>query len=303
MVDLLWEAPLGLCSFLFYRLNRAVLRSLYDRHLERHPERNHLWRPLSAQMLTQPGALPCLMTTGPRWNPHAIISATGPLAVQSSLAVDLCCANASAGEWTLVLHTFPGHVLVGSLGHNQRDAEIKLAPGRYVLFLRYYHCKPQPRLPAISVDGQAAVPEHVLTSETNSFYETLARRSNWYYRCLHAYIYPMLKFQRSLPGKWIANEFLPVGNPETSFNFGHLARGERLEISCDQLCADSSHVYLTLYNRSSFPTFWCELDGSRATLPPAAVNGFYLVRQHVRNGIAAPAGSLQVRRLAPGRPA
>ena len=296
MLDLLWEMPLGVSSLLFYRLNRAVLRRLYQRDLASHPARAKSWRPLSTKMFSQTGALACMMTTGPRWNPHAVIAAAGPIDVQSILRLDVACANASAGEWTVVVHSFPDHRLAGSIGRGHPTGQLDLPPGQYILFLRYYHCGIKPRLPAISADGQTMVAEDEIPPGINSFYDTLAARSSWYYRALHYYVFPVLKYRSWLPERWVAHEFLPVGNPESQFTFGCVLQGEELEIFCHDRCLSSFHVYLTLYNRASFPTLWQEITASESRICSPA-NGFYLTRQHLRAGKSFGDGWIEVKRL------
>ena len=80
-IDLLWELPLALLSFGFYRANRLLISRLYRRFQSRLGSRATRWRLLNRTTLAMPISLPVLMTTGPRWNTHALIGTLGPLNV------------------------------------------------------------------------------------------------------------------------------------------------------------------------------------------------------------------------------
>src|SRR5437870_5454612 len=110
------ETPLSFASFIFYRSMRFVMRRLIVLNSRLNHRRAHQWHVLSAETLAMPLALPALMTSGPRWNPHAILAGAGPFEVKQSVSVDLEPLMASAKSWTLVFYTFPAQRTVAHIG-------------------------------------------------------------------------------------------------------------------------------------------------------------------------------------------
>ena len=290
------EIPLAIASLLFYRLMRSLMRPLIVLNARRNPSRTRQWSVLSGESLNNKLVLPGIMTTGPRWNTHAIIAAAGPFDILRSIAFDTEAALGSAESWTIVVYTFPDQRTAGHIG--SRDApfadrwvERNLPEGRYTLALRYYRWAVEPRLPALQVDGAPVVPELRVTTDNNAFYAELGHRRGTYYRWLHYYVFTMLRFRHRLPRPFVERELLPMGNPETQFRYGILYCGERLRVDATPDLLADHDVYVTVYTRDSFPSYWGQVKPTTYTTPPVTEDSFYLVRINSRRpGSPAPIG-------------
>lgn len=279
LAALLWRAPLALLSFVFYKCLRRGFRFIMARYNRTHPEVRFRWRPLTAETLRMRIALPAIMTTGPRWNTHATVATAGPLTVTANLAIDAACAQRSAGAWSIVVCTFPAMQTVTNFGSANTSASIALPPGDYWLALRYYHCATEPALPAVIVDGRAAVPSAELPARPNDFYKDLIGRGGALYACMHYYMWILLRYRDRLPQSLVEREYLPLANPDTEFFFGSLLRGDALQIDLAPQVLAAHSVYLTLYSPASFPLAWHQVLEARDTTP-AAADCSYLIRVH-----------------------
>lgn len=317
-LDLLWEIPLALLSWGFFHLNKAVIARLYQGHLDRQVERSRCWQVFSAESLRRPLSLPVLLTKGPRWNTHATIGTVGPLAVRQQLAVDTGEAHRSAEAWSVVVYRYPDFATFRELGSLDTPAGegptvVRLPAGRYVLGVRYYGLRSQPRLPALWLDGaetelvmevekevekepekgslegaettavvDAAVASEPLPRDANRVYDNLAERSNLYFRALHHYVHTMLRLRAWLPADRVRREFLPVGDPFTTFRYGWFPAGSRLEVVCAERLLRDYRVLLSVYNRASLPVHSCALEETISTTPQLSQAGFYLFRLRPR---------------------
>ncbi|HEY9888905.1 MAG TPA: DUF6208 family protein, partial [Candidatus Obscuribacterales bacterium] len=90
----------------------------------------------------------------------------------------------------------------------------------------------------------------------NAFYRDLIQRQGWLHICLNGYVYPLLRYRRWLPPRWVRDVFLPVPNPETQFYYGALRRGEQLHVQLAPHLLDTHEVLLSLDNRFCFPLDW-----------------------------------------------
>jgi hypothetical protein len=52
------------------------------------------------------------------------------------------------------------------------------------------------------------------------------------------------------------HQFLPVGNPDTEWHYGHLVVGEKLEIRSNDAHQQAYNTYVCFYNWASFPVEW-----------------------------------------------
>ena len=293
-LSVLWEIPLAILSFLFYKSMKFVIGNLYIIYLYFNQEKARQWRVLSAETLKNPLSLPFLMTKGPRWNTHAIIGTLGPFSVKSSLDLDIESAHMSAKSWIAVVYSFPyyqtiGHIRSDSSKSGARWSSLSLKPGKYSIGLRYYNWSEEVRLPEVMVDGVKIVSSQECPVDVNSFYDSLIERENWFYRSLHYYIFTLLQWQKFLPQSFVRREYLPVGAPDTEFFYGYLWRGEILQVEVSSGVLNSYDVYLTLYHRSSFPMSWWQQQTETYQTEPMASNGFYLLR--VRPKSSSPAYS------------
>jgi hypothetical protein len=270
---------LGVCSFGFYKVNRFLLRGAQRLNARATAKQPPVWRILNGELLERPLALPIVMTSGPRWNPHAVIASAGPIAIKSELRIDTRTADSSAQTWTAVVNSFPDLKTVGSLGSGTGD-RLELKPGRYTVILRYYECATPARLPAIEIDGKDAVPAIDIPPAVNDFYKDLKERKSRYYLWLHYYISVILRYEKSLPAGFVRREYLPTGNPETEFFWGALKPGERLDLKPLHTQLRDSRAYVTVYSRASFPLFWRRIDTSQESLEAVDGGAFYLIRAH-----------------------
>jgi hypothetical protein len=289
-LDLLWELPLALLSWGFFHLNKTLIALLYQVYLDRQFERSRTWQILSPETLSLPVSLPVLLTKGPRWNTHATIGTLGPLSVERHLAVQTGEANRSAEAWSVVLYHYPDFRTFRELGSLDSDVDLEwtgldLPPGRYVLGVRYYGLKTDPRLPAVKLDDAMTdtVAAEPLPPGVNKVYETLASRTTIYHHALHHYVHTMLRVRRWLPAPLIRREFLPVGDPYTEFRYDWFPACCSLQIQVAERLLQDFRIYLTIYNRASLPIHSSELvDAGTTTIPRFDQAGFYLFRLRPR---------------------
>lgn len=291
------EGPLSLASFAFYRSMRFALRRLIVLNSRLNRRRAHQWHVLSAETLDLPLALPALMTSGPRWNPHAILAGAGPFSVKQSVSVDVEPPIASAKSWSLVFYTFPDQRTVAHIGALQapfadRWHSVKLAPGNYSIALRYYRWSETIILPEIRAEGVRAIPSRSISGGNNDFYPDLQKRRSRLYFWLHYYVYSLLRGTVSIPGVSTEREFLPMGNPETDFRYGAVEKGESLRLNLPWALLATHDVYFTLYTRDSFPAHWYQIKESPFVTEPAREDGFYLLRMHRQSQIEPATTSL-----------
>jgi hypothetical protein len=276
-------------------LNR--LRTARDRH------RDALeWRTIS-EMLGQPLVLPYIMVTGPRWNPHALIARVGPFQVQHDVRIRADMAHRSARMWTLVIYRASDSRTVAAIDSHSvvRDAvwhDQALPPGRYAGVLRYYDWSPEPGLPEIEIDRSRRILARAVPANENAYLDLLRNKHGFFYACLHYYVPEMLRLRRYLPESFVRREYLPVGNPETAFLYGYLQPGQGVEITSSHGIPEGQRLYLTIYNRASFPVFWSEVRSLPYRTPPAEATGSYLLRLHAMRAPQTPPSwpeQLQVR--------
>jgi hypothetical protein len=299
--DLLWELPLGLLSWGFFHLNKALIARLYQKHLDRKALGSRRWQILSAETLQLPVSLPVLLTKGPRWNTHASIGTLGPLPVQHQLAIHIGEAHRSAEAWSVVVYRYPSFETFRELGSLTTPAEegwsvLALPAGQYVLGVRYYGLQSEPRLPAVQLDraagegrpGSDAVASEPLPPDGNRVYDTLAQRTSPYHHALHHYVHTMLRLRRWLPPAFVRREFLPVGDPFTEFRYGWFAPGSQLQVRCAARLLEEYRVLLSVYNRASLPVHSHAITDPVTLTPRFEHAGFYLFRLRPRQlGLAS----------------
>jgi len=280
---LLWEIPLALLSFLFYKVMKFAIGNLFTIYLIIDQKKSSQWRVLSQKTINAPLVLPVLMTKGPRWNTHAIIGTLGPFAVKQSLAIDIETANNSAHSWIAVVYSFPGYKTITSLESDKitprdRFFKIKLAPGKYSLGVRYYNRSENINYPAIKIDDREFVDSYNVPNNINDYYYDLIKAKNWFYSSLHYYIFTILKLRNYLPESFVRKEYLPVGAPDTHFAYNYLESRQALEINISPEIITNFDIYFTLYDRSSLPLTWCVITAEKYLLPPQNYQGYFLLR-------------------------
>jgi hypothetical protein len=272
-VYLLWRLPLAALSMVFYKTAGTVFRSAMQRYNKKHPEAVRRWRVLSGETLKMPIALPALMTTGPRWNTHAIVATAGPLAVARSFEIDPACAMLSAKSWSVVVCTFPGMKTVAHVGSASVDnagnlPAITLGPGNYWLALRYYHWNEAPELPAVRVDGAEVVPSVHVSPRGNDFYRDLPARTSFVYLAMHYHMWVLLRYPGLFPAALVTRQFLPLGNPDTEFYFGCTDEKESIHIDIQPEVFSGYNVFLTVYSRASFPVLSRQVTNTHDAIRP-----------------------------------
>jgi hypothetical protein len=213
------------------------------------------------------------------------------LRVERSLSVDLSAALPFAAMWTLVIYDSARLRTVAAIDSagvaiDHKRVGCTLPPGNYAVILRCYDPPPGAVLPPIKVDGAVRVPPRALTVDASYYLEGLRDRRSIFYGCLHYHVYAMLRCRRFLPEEFVRRNFLPVGNPETTFLYGAIDRGMVLKIECPGGIQGGHRLYLTSYNYASFPVSWTEISGSRHVTAPMPVTGYFLLRIHRANATA-----------------
>jgi hypothetical protein len=285
-LEALWEIPLGVLSFGFSRVLRAVLTNLgrYYNPMNRqeHPE----WQTVSADFLAKPIKLLWAMSRA-RWNLHSLIGLAGPFNVTQSLSVQVSTIAQSTPTWTAVFYTlgdYKTHANISSLTvSGESDWEtVDLPPGRYLVGLRHYHWNDPVTLPAIRADGQEALAARTIAAppDHNRFYRDLIQRQGLVHVGLNGYVYPLLRFRRWLPTSFVRDVFLPVPNPETQFHYGALRSGERLQVQLSPGLLQTHEVFFSLYNRFCFPLDWYPITQATHLTNVCDRKAVFIIRIH-----------------------
>lgn len=282
-LDLIWELPLSLLSWLFFKINKSLIGLLYQQYLSRNLTRGVTWRMLSAETLKIPIILPVLMTKGPRWNTHGVIGTLGPFPIESRLTIDLTQAQKSAESWTVVIYRYPDYATITQLSWlqskaEQNDGNVTLPKGNYSLGIRYYGLSDQAVMPTVTFDHGEPLAGIEVPENTNEFYDYLSDRGNCYYLALHYYIFTLLRLRDRLPESWVRAEYLPVGDPDTTFLYDCFNSGESLRVQVNPLILNDYWVYLTAYNRASLPILSTAMTAADQTTSPFTEDGYYLFR-------------------------
>src|SRR5690242_6140243 len=114
-VRLLWEVPLAVCSWVFFKVMKFFLGRLYTFSLSRMTDEAHEWKVFNADTISRPVVLPIIATKGPRWNTHAVVVTAGPIDVKHSLSFEVATAFASSSSWSIVIYANPGYQTVTSI--------------------------------------------------------------------------------------------------------------------------------------------------------------------------------------------
>jgi hypothetical protein len=299
------EVPLGILSFSLYRAVRALVTWRVGARVPT----DLRWQVLDREFLQRPVNLLAVMARGPRWNTHALIATSGVVRIEDPFTVDVAAAANSAEQWSLEVRSLNRAMawVIGTLSvaAGDREATIKTEPGLYTLVMRYYGVRSGAVLPQVRFFPDRLMPSMIVPADALTGYESIRGRLPWLFFALQAYVYPLLCLRRWLPERFVALEFLPVGNPETSFRFGPVERGESLAISVPDSLFETHMVFFTAYNRASFPTLWARVE-SPMTQVLCPAQGFWLLRIQPRGSAAAADANLKairISRLGTGTPA
>ncbi|MGB7413897.1 MAG: DUF6208 family protein, partial [Thermosynechococcaceae cyanobacterium] len=143
-----------------------------------------------------------------------------------------------------------------------------------------YECREAVVFPSVTIDGSSTplIAAHSVSPQTNQFYDRLSQRHNWFYAALHYYIYTVLQLRDWLPESFVTREYLPVGNPDTTFIYGYVEAQCSLQIQIPSAVLENYDLYLTRYRRSSLPLFFTKMEQESITVPAFAGKGYYLIR-------------------------
>lgn len=248
------------------------------------------WIPFS-EVVNLPLALPMLMVTGPRWNCHAVLANVGPFKVDAFIEIKISAAHESAGMWSLVIYNEQyqtvAHLSSAELKNKERQ-KINLIKGEYLFCIRLYNSKHRITFPEILVDGNNKVSKRIVKNE-NAYYQSylskIQNNKEFIYYFLHYYVYYLLIWEKWLPLSFVSKEYLPVGNPDTSFKYGYLKKGEILQVDLESGLLEDANIYIAFYNMCSFPVFWHTIQKSHFISDCAPCNGHYLIRiqSHIKN--------------------
>ena len=282
-ISLLWEVPLALASFVFYKVMKFIIGNLFTIYLALNKKKATQWRVFSQETIDAPLVLPVLMTKGPRWNTHAIIGNLGPFAVQEKIEIDIATANKSSRSWIAVVYSFPSYKTITSIESEKINSDapwytIKLPAGKYSLVVRYYNRMEEINYPAIKVDNELYTDTFNIPSNINDYYHNLINAKNWFYSSLHYYIFTILKLRDYLPESFVRREYLPVGAPATHFAYNYLESNQALNIAIEPKILEQFDIYFTVYDRSSLPLSWCIITEPEYYLPPQNTKGYFLLR-------------------------
>lgn len=288
-LSLIVEVVLALGSFIFYKIMKLIIGNIYTLYLTFNKKRASQWQILSGDNINKFLSLPVLMTKAPRWNTHAIIGTLGPIQVQKTLTLNLATIRQSAPSWVGCLYSFPSYQTVASFDssdyENQTSNELnlELSPGKYTVGLRYYNYSGQITYPEVIVDNNTTIASQPISADTNDFYRHLSKRQNLFYLGLHYYIFTLFKLRHWFPESFVKNEFLPVGATDTEFFYGCLNQDQQLQLDLDSEIIAQNYIYLTIYNRASFPISWCQVKEAKTLTEPMPNHGYYLIRVRAQN--------------------
>jgi hypothetical protein len=275
-------------SFIFYKVSKFAIGTLYLIYLQLNKKIQTQWRVLSADTIAKPLVMPVLMTKAPRWNTHAIICTLGPFPVKEKISIDLSSIRNSAAAWICVVYSFPQYATITSISNSDVDPQpewydLPVKSGRYTIGLRYYQRRETLQTPMVKVDGQFWASSEAIDPQVNDFYHRLLEKKNWFYLSLHWYIYTLLQWQDHLPSGFVKAEYLPVGATHTQFFYNAVPEGEEIEITIDPVIVATYDIYFNLYDRSSLPISWLTLEQLQFTSPPLNVKSTYLLRVRTKD--------------------
>ncbi|MEE4247290.1 MAG: DUF6208 family protein [Kangiellaceae bacterium] len=291
-------------SLLLHRLMRFVLRGLLNRKLKRELQASGLpsWRGYGELLTSRPLFFHYVMVNAPRWNCHATIGVLSALRVKRQISIDLAQADAAASAWTIVVYQIDDGMRTVTYLNRQdfaRDAgTLDLSPGLYGLGVRYYEPAPDAHWPAVRVDGQAIAARRLDEEPTRyqAFLQKLQQRSPWFYRFLHYHAFVMAREPERFKPEQVREVLLPVGNPATTFAFGHLPAGSRLQVQLPPAFLAENLVYVTQLSRASLPQAWSRIEATQFETAPLAQASMYLVRSQSKSGadLALPSDAIKV---------
>jgi hypothetical protein len=269
-----------------YHLSRTLNRAFggYLRmsfQLLRHHQHALKWK-LYSERVSRFMGIPYVMLNAPRWNTHALIASIGPVEIKERLILDLAPVGLACRSWTLVLYKQPANeaALILSPFSIDPSGQYPVEKGNYVILLRCYEVQYPFTLPGALIDIAGQVSERILPEKPAYYPAEVFNKSGRFYTLMHYYLHYAFAHPGLLEDKQLKKEYLPVGNPNTFFKFGYLPGNVRIQITTDARLRERALVYLTCFNRSSFPVLSKNLAAGSPVFesPLLAANGTYLIR-------------------------
>lgn len=247
-------------SFIFNRLLKGYFRFLFQTLLYKKDSKS--WK-LLIERLRHPAGIPYAMFNAPRWNTHALIASCGPVVIDSSVYIDTASLSRQCTSWTFIAYKLPNNETSGVLTSIHVDKPqnvICLASGRYSLVMRCYQPVYPLILPAIEIDSKrVSIEQRVIKEPVDLYPPEILHRKSLFFSFAHHYLHAAFKSHFAVNMDFIEREYLPVGNPETTYKFGAYNKGQFLTIFLDTQEKEFL-AYITCYNTSSFPVFSDRID-------------------------------------------
>lgn len=281
----IFELSLAVFSYAYFKVSKILLSGLAK--IVSKNRQDEEWNTLDGELIEKPLILASLMLNAPRWNTHAIIGFLD-INVKKSLNLSTVDIADSASCWNLEIQDSTGNsvALLSSwqteslypieIGEN--EINLQLPEDKYTIRLRCYENSKTVIFPGLFSDSGVSIPSKVVNGSLNNFYLSLGARRTIFYTMLNYYIYVMLKYEKGQHSKFISEEFLPAGNPETYFMFGYIDRGIKMDVKVAPSLFDNHYVYYNIYDTASFPLLCGKLDCSDNLTKEATADGYYLLR-------------------------
>jgi hypothetical protein len=220
-----------------------------------------------------------------------------PIWIEKSLTLELAGFGSQADSWSMVLYddSLKMRQWIGSATISEMTVTWHLAPAAYTLSLLYYAEGDDIEVPTVVIDGSVRVVGAKIAGEAPRYkrhLEAIRNRDDPYFRLLHYYVFYYLSRQEKSTA-WLHQQFLPMGNPDTEWHYGHLAVGEKLRIRSDDAHQRAYNTYVCFYNWASFPVEWQTIRSIEWCGDPFEQAVGYAIRR-VRKGNAAASRNSEV---------
>lgn len=262
----------------FWSVRENEFRNLLENRVN-----DGIWMPDYEISQTQPEYYKMMQE---RWQLHARLSLL-LVKVDRVIKIDFSPICRYSDSYTVVVYKM-SHEVVGSAGSlsGEIEKEILVTPGWYILSLRYYSDQKELFLPRVVIDG---------TNEINGYHDKSQKQftqmtefwmnhgANPIYFVLNFHTFFWLKYEVEKMPEVVANDFLPVANPDTEWEYGYLEQGQCVCLKLDQELLDTFRVYVTFVNELSLPTYLEQVIYKEYTSAKNRDDGAFHVR-FVRRG-------------------
>lgn len=278
------SSSMALLSYGFHELTKHAVQGLLKHRAKKSrgsPEASS-WKTLSTT-LAKPGSLPIVSVVGPRWNCHAQIASIGPLQIQRSVTIHTSEIGANVDSWSIVLYDEGSRTVAWAGSSNTAGPSVtwSVGPGHYNLIMRVYTDASAISVPNVEVDSRDLRCGRTIEGEAQvyqQYLQSIRNRGGLYYSLLHYYAFHHLK-HADKPESWLRRHFIPVGNPDTEWLYGHVDPKQRLFVVRDEDREEGTQAFISFYNWSSFPVYWARIEGARWFSPTFDQPVAYAIRR------------------------